>query len=99
TRTTSSMKSLSKYPQTPYPYHTIVITNRLRGRSELEYELLDTGVFDDDRYFDVFVEYAKAAPEGVLIEITVATRGPAAATLHLLPTLWFRNVWTTGSEP
>ena len=98
TPTHSYMKYLYKYPQMGYPYDTIVITNRNRSRHELEYELLDTGVFDDDRYFDVFVEYAKAAPEDILIEITVANRGPAAATLHLLPTLWFRNVWTTGSE-
>jgi hypothetical protein len=98
TPTHSYMKYLYKYPQMGYPYDSIVITNRNRSRREFEYELLDTGVFDDDRYYDVFVEYAKAAPEDILIEITVANRGPAAATLHLLPTLWFRNVWTTGSE-
>src|SRR6185295_4749885 len=98
TPTHSYMKYLYKYPQTAYPYDTIVVTNRNRSRIELEYELLDTGVFDDDRYFDVFVEYAKAAPEDILVEITVENRGPATATLHLMPTLWFRNVWTTGSE-
>ena len=73
-------------------------TNRRRGRHELEYELLDTGVFDDDRYFDVFVEYAKAAPEDILVRLTVANRGPEAATLHVLPTLWFRNTWSWGGE-
>jgi len=96
TPTHSYMKYLYKYPQAPYPYDTIVATNRNRSRTELEYELLDTGVFDDDRYFDVFVEYAKASPEDILVEITVCNRGPAPATLHLLPTLWFRNVWTSG---
>ena len=64
-----------------------------------EYELLDTGVFDQDRYFDVFVEYAKASPEDMLIQITVHNRGPEAATLHLLPTLWFRNDWSWGRQP
>jgi len=70
----------------------------LRSRQEFEYELLDTGVFDQDRYFDVFVEYAKASPEGLLIQITVENRGPEPATLHVLPTLWFRNVWSWGGE-
>ena len=74
-------------------------TNRRRSRDELEYELLDTGVFDDDRYFDVFVEYAKADPEDLLIRVTVHNRGPEAAVLHLLPTLWFRNNWTWGDAP
>ena len=68
--------------------------SRQRGRGGFEYELLDTGVFDQDRYFDVFVEYAKASPEDVLIEITIFNRGPDAATLHVLPTLWFRNQWS-----
>ena len=88
------MKYLYKYPQAAYPYGDLVETNRRRGRQELEYELLDTGVFDDDRYFDVFVEYAKADPEDLLIKISVANRGPEAATLHVLPTLWFRNTWS-----
>ena len=69
-------------------------TNRSRSREEFEYELLDTGVFDDDRYFDVFVEYAKADPEDMLIQITVHNRGPETAEVHLLPTLWFRNTWS-----
>src|SRR5206468_7545041 len=69
-----------------------------RSRQDFEYKLLDTGVFDDDRYFDVFVEYAKASPEDILIEITVANRGPEPATLHLLPTLWFRNTWSWGGD-
>ena len=90
------MKYLYKYPQTAYPYGKLVETNRGRSRQEAEYELLDTGVFDDHRYFDVFVEYAKASPEDILIEITVENRGPEPATLHVLPTLWFRNTWSWG---
>ena len=95
TPTHSYMKYLYKYPQAAYPYSELVETNRRRGRQDLEYELLDTGVFDDDRYFDVFVEYAKAGPEDVLVEITAINRGPEAAELHLLPTLWFRNDWAS----
>jgi hypothetical protein len=94
TPTHSYMKYLYKYPQRPYPYDDLVQTNRQRSRSELEYELIDTGVFDDDRYFDVFVEYAKEAPEDTLIKITVFNRGPEAADLHVLPHLWFRNTWS-----
>jgi hypothetical protein len=94
TPTHSYMKYLYKYPQAAYPYADLVDTNRRRGRNELEYELLDTGIFDQDRYFDVFVEYAKASPEDVLIQITVYNRGPEAAQLHVLPTLWFRNQWS-----
>ena len=93
TPTHSYMKYLYKYPQSPFPYGDLVQTNASRGREELEYELIDTGVFDDDRYFDVFVEYAKAAPEDLLVRITAHNRGPDPATLHLLPTLWFRNTW------
>jgi hypothetical protein len=93
TPTHAYMKYLYKYPQAAYPYNDLLETNRRRTRHDLEYELLDTGVFHEDRYFDVFVEYAKAAPEDILIQITVCNRGPAAATLHLLPTLWFRNTW------
>jgi hypothetical protein len=73
-----------------------VNTNRQRTRHEFEYELLDTGVFDDKRYFDVFLEYAKAGPDDILIRVTVANRGPEAARLHVLPTLWFRNTWSWG---
>jgi hypothetical protein len=98
TPTHSYMKYLYKYPQTPYPYNQIVATNRQKGRHELEYELLDTGVFDGDRYFDVFVEYAKASPEDVLVLLTIANRGPEAARLHVVPTLWFRNTWSWGEE-
>jgi hypothetical protein len=87
------MKYLYKYPQAAYPYADLVETNRRRSRYEFEYELLDTGVFEDNRYFDVFVEYAKASPEDILVRITAVNRGPAAAELHLLPTLWFRNDW------
>ena len=92
------MKYLYKYPQAAFPYGDLVETNRRRGRHEFEYELLDTGVFDEDRYFDVFVEYAKASPEDILIQITVHNRGPEPATLHVLPTLWFRNAWSWGGD-
>ena len=98
TPTHSYMKYLYKYPQREYPYSNLVETNKRRSREEMEYELLDTGVFDDDRYFDVFVEYAKADPEDVLIRITVHNRGPEAAQLHVLPTLWFRNTWSWGDD-
>jgi hypothetical protein len=98
TPTHSYMKFLYKYPQAAYPYSDLVVTNRRRSRQEFEYELLDTGVFDQDRYFDVFVEYAKAAPEDILIQITVCNRGPDLATLHVLPTLWFRNIWSWGGD-
>ncbi len=94
TPTHSYMQYLYKYPQVAYPYEDLVTGNRQRNRYEQEYELIDTGVFDDDRYFDVFVTYAKARPEDVLIEISVVNRGPEAATLHVLPTLWFRNIWS-----
>src|SRR3974390_3483362 len=88
------MKYLYKYPQAEFPYLDLVETNRRRSREEFEYELLDTGVFDEDRYFDVFVEYAKVSPEDGLIRITAHNRGPEPAVLHLLPTLWFRNTWS-----
>src|SRR5262245_2971394 len=94
TPTHSYMKYLYKYPQQAYPYSNLVETSRNRGRNESEYELLDTGVFDNNRYFDVFVEYAKESPEDVLIQIRVHNRGPEPAELHLLPTLWFRNLWS-----
>jgi hypothetical protein len=88
------MKALYKYPQAEFPYAKLVEENAQRTRDEAEYELLDTGVFDEDRYFDVFVEYAKAGPEDVLIRISAVNRGPDAAALHLLPTVWFRNIWS-----
>ena len=94
TPTHSYMKYLYKYPQAAYPYEALVSTNRQRNRHDFEYELLDTGVFNENRYFDVFVEYAKETPEDLLIRITVANRGPEAASLHILPTLWFRNTWS-----
>ena len=96
TPTHSYMKYLYKYPQRAFPYRELVETNRSRSRNDLEYELIDTGVFDDDRYFDVFVEYAKSGPLDILIRFTVCNRGPEAARLHLLPTLWFRNTWSAG---
>ena len=98
TPTHAYMKYLYKYPQRPFPYEDLVQTNSQRSRAEMEYELLDTGVFDDDRYWDVFVEYAKEGPEDVLIAITAVNRGPETAVLHLLPTLWFRNTWSWGKE-
>jgi hypothetical protein len=98
TPTHSYMKYLYKYPQREFPYADLVETNRRRSREEMEYELIDTGVFDEDRYFDVFVEYAKAGPEDVLVEITVHNRGPEAARLRVLPTLWYRNTWSWGDE-
>src|ERR1700746_4182172 len=91
TTTHSYMKTLYKYPQAAYPYNDLVPTNTRRSRLEPEYELLDTGIFNEDRYFDVFVEYAKESPEDILIQISVHNRGPEAAELHVLPTLWFRN--------
>ena len=98
TPTHSYMKYLYKYPQAAYPYDNLVETNRRRGRQDFEYELIDTGVFDQDRYFDVFVEYAKASPEDILIQITIHNRGPEAAEVHVLPTLWFRNQWSWQSQ-
>jgi hypothetical protein len=98
TPTHSYMKALYKYPHAEYPYARLVEENRRRGKHEPELELADSGVFDGGRYFDVFVEYAKAAPEDMHIRITVANRGPEAATVHLLPTLWFRNTWAWGRE-
>jgi hypothetical protein len=99
TPTHSYMKYLYKYPHEAYPYEQLVTTNRQRGRHDPEYELIDTGVFNDDRYFDVFVEYAKAGPEDILIRISAANRGREAAKLHLLPTLWFRNTWSREALP
>jgi hypothetical protein len=97
TPTHSYMKYLYKYPQSEYPYRDLIETNRKRSREEMEYELLDTGIFDEDRYFDVFVEYAKDGPEDLLIRISAHNRGPETAQLHLLPTLWFRNTWSWGN--
>jgi hypothetical protein len=94
TPTHSYMKYLYKYPQTAFPYAELIEKNKQRNRGDMEYELLDTGIFNEDRYFDVFVEYAKHNPEDLLIQIGVSNRGPEPATLHLLPTLWFRNTWT-----
>lgn len=99
TPTHSYMKYLYKYPQLAFPYEDLLSTSRRRNRGEFEYELLDTGVFNEDRYFDVFVEYAKQSPQDILIQITVWNRGPESATLRLLPTLWFRNTWAWWSDP
>ena len=94
TPTHSYMKSLYKYPQGEFPYRDLLDTNRRRSREEMEYELLDTGAFHEDRYFDVFLEVAKENPEDLLIRVSVHNRGPEAARLDLLPTLWFRNTWS-----
>jgi hypothetical protein len=94
TPTHSYMKYLYKYPQVAFPYEDLKENNKRRGRNDMEYELLDTGVFKEDRYFDVFVEYAKQSPEDLLIQISVSNRGPEAAKIDVLPTLWFRNTWT-----
>lgn len=94
TPTHSYMKYLYKYPQAEFPYGRLVDENRRRGRDAPEYELLDTGVFNEDRYFDIVVEYAKASAEDILIRISAVNRGPDRAQLHLLPTLWFRNTWS-----
>ena len=96
TPTHSYMKALYKYPQAEFPYKELIAENGRRGRRDPEYEILDTGVFDDERYFDVAAEYAKEAPNDILIRLTVVNRGPAAAPLTLLPTLWFRNSWSWG---
>jgi hypothetical protein len=98
TPTYSYVKSLYKYPQAEYPYDRLVAENRRRGKDDREFELTDTGIFHDNRYFDVTAEYAKAAPDDILIRLTIANRGPESATLHLLPTLWFRNTWSWGCE-
>jgi hypothetical protein len=94
TPTHSYLKMLYKYPQEEYPYDQLIEENARRGKLDPEFELIDTGLFDRDRYFDVFVEYAKVTPEDVLAKITVYNRGPEAATLHLLPQIWFRNTWS-----
>ncbi len=99
TPTHSYMKCLYKYPQRPYPYADIIETNRRRSRNEQEYELLDTGVFSENRYFDVFVEYAKATPRDILIKISICNRGPDRCALTVLPTLLFRNTWTWWPDP
>ena len=98
TPTHSYMKYLYKYPQAAFPYDRLIQGNHRRSRAEPEYELLDTGVFNEDRYFDIFVEYAKVDAEDILIRITVINRGAEAATLDLMPTIWFRNTWSWGLD-
>ncbi len=98
TPTHSYMKYLYKYPQAEFPYARLVEENRRRGKHEGEFELMDTGVFEENRYFDVVVEYAKATAEDILARITVHNRGPEAASVHLLPHLWFRNTWSWGAD-
>src|SRR5262249_23563495 len=96
--THSYMKMLYKYPQREYPYAWLADENRRRSKQQPEFELVDTGVFNDNRYFDVFVEYGKADPQDTLMQITVINRGPEAARLHVLPQLWFRNIWSWRPE-
>jgi hypothetical protein len=98
TPTHSYMKYQYKYAQAEFPYGKLVDENRRRGKSAYEFELVDTGIFDDDRYFDVFVEYAKADVEDILIRVSAVNRGPEAAQLHMLPTIWFRNTWSWDHE-
>jgi hypothetical protein len=98
TPTHSYMRCQYKYPQAAFPYGALVATNAQRGKQDMEYELLDTGVFDEDRYFDVVVEYAKGGADDILMQVTAHNRGPDAAELHLLPTLWFRNTWSWGDD-
>ncbi len=98
TPTHSYLKMLYKYPQRAFPYAQLVEENHRRTRHDPECELIDTHVFDDHRYFDVFVEYAKAAPEDILMQITVCNRGPEDAVVHVLPQLWFRNTWSWGYD-
>jgi len=98
TPTHSYMKYLYKYPQAAYPYEQLLEENRRRGKNDREYELVDSGIFDQSRYFDVVVEYAKVAPEDILIRISITNRGPDSAPIHIVPTLWFRNTWTWGRD-
>jgi hypothetical protein len=98
TPTHSWMQALYKYPQAPFPYAELLAENRRRGRNAPEFELFDTGVFAEDRYFDLFVTYAKLSPDDILIDLRAVNRGPASAELHLLPTLWFRNTWSWGTH-
>ena len=97
TPTGSWLRALYKYPQAEFPYEALRVENRRRGRGEPEFELLDSGIFDGNRYFDVLVEYAKEGPDDVLMQITLTNRGPEEAVLHVLPTLWYRNTWSWGS--
>ncbi len=99
TPTHSYMRMLYKYPQAAFPYARLTEENRRRGKDALEFELIDTGIFDDDRYFDVVVEYAKVDVEELVMRVTATNHGPDAATLHVLPTIWFRNTWAWTGEP
>ena len=98
TPTHSYMKMLYKYPQAEYPYSELINENRRRDKTQPEFELIDTGIFNEDKYFDVFMEYAKAAANDILIKITVHNRGNEDASLHVLPTIWFRNTWAWGYD-
>src|ERR1700736_2639039 len=98
TPTHTYMRMLYKYPQAAFPYQKLIDENARRTRHDLEYELLDTGVFSENRYFDIFIEYAKVSVEDILIKITAVNRGPESAPLDLLPSLWFRNTWSWGKD-
>ena len=94
TPTHSYMEALYKYPQSEFPYGPLMEENRRRGKNDPEFELIDTGIFHENRYFDIFAQYAKASPNDILMRIKIVNRGPDLAALHLLPTLWFRNTWS-----
>ena len=98
TPTYSYAKALYKYPQAAFPYEGLREENKRRGKMEPEYEILDTGAFEGDRYFDVLIEYAKAGPDDILISVMVTNRGPSTARVHVLPTLWYRNTWSWGAK-
>src|SRR5262249_36183860 len=98
TPTHSYLRMLYKYPQRVFPYEALERENGRRGPTDPEFELLDSGIFDDDRYFDVTIEYAKASPTDLLVRVSVANRGPEPAEIHVLPQLWFRNTWSWGDE-
>ena len=100
TPTHSYLKMLYKYPQAAFPYEQLLDENGRRGKKDPEYEIQDTGIFNENKYFDVFIEYAKDSPEDILLKITVFNRGPEDAPLHVLPNIWFRNTWSLGySDP
>ena len=98
TPTHSYFRGLYKYPQRAYPYEQLLEESRRRGRNDPTYGILDTGIFNENRYFDIQAEYAKAAPDDILIRLTIHNRGPESAPLLLLPTLWFRNTWSWGAD-
>src|SRR5688572_11704315 len=99
TPTHSYMKMLYKYPQNEFPYSQLVHENKRRGKLDPEFELIDTGIFNDNKYFDIVVEYAKAGDNDMLVRITATNLGPDKAPLHIIPQTWFRNTWSLGLDP